>query len=59
MEDKASEVLVKNSQDKIELLRNSDRCDKYDYLVAVGCGAIGGIIDIFLSLIHISEPTRH
>lgn len=48
MEDKASKVLVKNSQDKIELLRNSDRCDKYDYLVAVGCGAIGGIIDIFL-----------
>ncbi len=31
MEDKASKVLVKNSQDKIELLRNSDRCDKYDY----------------------------
>lgn len=25
-----------------------DNCDKYDYLVAVGCGAIAGIIDIFL-----------
>ena len=25
-----------------------DSCDKCDYLVAVGCGAIAGIIDIFL-----------
>ena len=24
------------------------KCDKYDYLTAVGCGVIGGIIDIFL-----------
>ena len=26
----------------------NDKCDKYDYLVAVGCGAIAGLIDIFL-----------
>lgn len=25
-----------------------DKCDKYDYLIAVGCGAIAGIVDIFL-----------
>lgn len=25
-----------------------DKCDKYDYLIAVGCGVIAGIIDIFL-----------
>lgn len=25
-----------------------DKCDKYDYLVAVGCGAIAGLVDIFL-----------
>lgn len=25
-----------------------DKCDKYDYLIAVGCGAISGLIDIFL-----------
>ena len=25
-----------------------DKCDKYDYLTAVGCGAVAGIIDIFL-----------
>lgn len=25
-----------------------DTCDKYDYLLAVGCGAIAGLVDIFL-----------
>lgn len=25
-----------------------DKCDKYDYLIAVTCGAISGMIDIFL-----------
>lgn len=25
-----------------------DKCDKYDYLIAVACGAIAGMIDIFL-----------
>lgn len=25
-----------------------DKCDKYDYLSAVGCGAVAGMIDIFL-----------
>jgi len=24
-----------------------DKCDKYDYLIAVGCGAISGLIDTF------------
>lgn len=47
MGDEASKVLVKDSRDKTELLRKADECDKYDYLMAVGCGAIGGIIDIF------------
>lgn len=31
-----------------ELLLLKDRCDKYDYLIAAGCGVIGGLIDIFL-----------
>ena len=26
----------------------NDKCDKYDYLIAVGCGAIAGLVDIFL-----------
>ena len=25
----------------------NDKCDKYDYLVAVGCGAIAGLVDLF------------
>lgn len=31
-----------------ELLLYHDECDKYDYLIAVGCGVVGGFIDIFL-----------
>ena len=34
-------------QDK-QLLLLRDKCDKYDYLIAAGCGVIGGLIDIFL-----------
>lgn len=30
-----------------------DKCDKYDYLIAVGCGAVAGIVDIFL----VGSPT--
>lgn len=30
-----------------------DKCDKYDYLIAVACGAIAGIVDIFL----VGKPT--
>lgn len=30
-----------------------DKCDKYDYLIAAGCGAVAGLIDIFL----IGAPT--
>ena len=40
----------------------NDKCDEYDYLIAVACGAIAGMVDIFLvgapgdlSLIHISS----
>ena len=29
-------------------MQNEDKCDKYDYIAAVACGAIGGMIDIFL-----------
>lgn len=32
---------------KKDLLHN-DTCDKYDYLTAVACGVIGGLVDIFL-----------
>ena len=31
-----------------DLLLLKDKCDKYDYLIAAGCGVIGGLIDIFL-----------
>lgn len=41
-------TLLVNSTENQQLLRNGDSCDKYDYLAAIACGAIGGMIDIFL-----------
>lgn len=41
-------ALIANSNENIKLLCTDDKCDKYDYLAAVACGAIGGMIDIFL-----------
>lgn len=38
--------LEKKEENKI-LLQKNDKCDKYDYLIAVACGAIGGLIDVF------------
>lgn len=32
---------------KIALI-NGRKCDKYDYLIAVACGAVAGLVDIFL-----------
>lgn len=40
--------VIENSVDNRALLNEKDKCDKYDYLIAVACGAIGGMIDIFL-----------
>ena len=40
--------IIANSSENRALLQNEDKCDKYDYLVAVACGTIGGMIDIFL-----------
>lgn len=31
-----------------ELVLRQDKCDGYDYLAAVACGSIGGVVDIFL-----------
>lgn len=39
--------LLVNSKSNQELFYN-DKCDKYDYLTAVACGVIGGVVDIFL-----------
>lgn len=40
------EQFIRDSKENQELLKNKNSCDKYDYLTAVACGAIGGIIDI-------------
>ena len=40
--------IIEVSEDNRKLLKSKDQCDKYDYLAAVACGAVGGMIDIFL-----------
>lgn len=40
--------IIEVSEDNRKLLKSKDQCDKYDYLAAVACGAVGGLIDIFL-----------
>lgn len=42
------EGLIKSNKEDQELLLKKDKCDKYDYLAAVGCGIIGGLMDVFL-----------
>lgn len=39
------------SEEKLDqklALVSSRKCDKYDYLIAVACGAVAGLVDIFL-----------
>lgn len=35
-----------NKREK-EVEWSKDCCDKYDYLIAVSCGVLGGLVDIF------------
>lgn len=44
----STNTLIINSDENRNLIQSGDKCDKYDYLIAVACGAIGGMIDIFL-----------
>lgn len=39
--------MSEQSEKKIALI-NGRNCDKYDYLLAVACGSIAGVVDIFL-----------
>lgn len=40
-------LLVESKENRV-LLQKEDKCDKYDYIAAVACGVIGGMVDIFL-----------
>ena len=42
------EVQIIRSEQNIKAELYNDKCDKYDYLISVGCGAIAGLVDIFL-----------
>lgn len=40
--------IIINNEENRALIQLDDKCDKYDYLIAVACGILGGIVDIFL-----------
>lgn len=40
--------LIENADEGRALLKSKNKCDKFDYLAAVACGAVGGLIDLFL-----------
>ena len=37
---------------EVNVLLQSEKCDTTDYLIAAGCGVIGGIVDMFVSTIN-------
>ena len=43
-----ADAFITCSDENQSLIRTGDKCDKYDYLIAVACGAVGGMVDIFL-----------
>ena len=40
-------ALIENSDENRILIQSGDKCDRYDYLTAVACGVIGGMVDAF------------
>ena len=46
--DTSEAEISKSKSEDAKLLFVHDECDIYDYLIAAGCGVIGGLIDIFL-----------
>ena len=45
------DLIVVNEENKKVILE--EKCDKYDYLIAVACGVIAGMVDIFF----VGSPT--
>lgn len=43
-----SDIVSIHSDKNLKSYFYHDKCDKYDYLIAVGCGAIAGLVDIFM-----------
>lgn len=43
-----TEAIWADVQANREIVQSQSACDGYDYLAAVACGAVGGLVDIFL-----------
>ena len=40
--------LIEANEENTQTVLSKPKCDKFDYLISVACGAIGGVIDVFL-----------
>ena len=49
------DILKKQDKQDLQAILYHDKCDKYDYLIAAGCGAVAGMVDIFL----VGAPTEN
>ena len=49
-----AEVKLNYNAEQVKDYFYHDKCDKYDYLISVGCGAIAGLTDIFM----VGKPTE-
>lgn len=41
-------IITTQNKSEIKQCFYHDKCDKYDYLIAIACGAVAGLVDIFL-----------
>ncbi|MEE1139371.1 MAG: hypothetical protein U0M02_12910 [Acutalibacteraceae bacterium] len=48
MENFNSKDLIIPNEENIWLVKNPNECDKYDYMISVACGTVGGLVDVFL-----------
>lgn len=49
-------VSLAGNEENRDLLLKQDKCDWYDYVIAAACGAVGGMIDIFLVGAPMNSP---
>lgn len=52
-------LILNSTEENRKLLLKQDKCDKYDYIAAVACGVIGGMIDIFLVEASGNNPLKN
>lgn len=48
--------IIQKTEENQRLMLEKDKCDKFDYLISVACGVIGGLIDIIFVGAAVDSP---